>query len=59
MHLANGSSFQPDMVSSGSGKVKEPENPKEVESLAKKVANEVDTIDKVKIFTPDFHLHFL
>ena len=42
-------SFRPDMVSSGSSKVKEPENPKEVESVADKVADEVDTVDEVVV----------
>ena len=37
------------MVSSGPDKVKEPENPKEVESVADKVADEVDTVDEVVV----------
>ena len=45
--VSNGSRFRPDMVSGGFGKVKEPENPKEVESVADKVADEVDTVDEV------------
>ena len=40
-------SFRPDMVSSGPDKVKEPEHPKEVESVADKVADKVDTVDEV------------
>ena len=35
------------MVWSGSGKVKEPENPKEVESVADEVADKIETVDEV------------
>ena len=41
--VSNGSSFRPDVVSSGSNKVK-PENPKELESVAEKVIDKIKTV---------------
>ena len=46
MVVSPGSSCRPDVVSSGSSKVKEPENPKEVESVAKKVVDKIETVDE-------------
>ena len=40
-----GSNCRPDVVSSGSSKVK-PENPKEVESVAEKVVDKIETIEE-------------
>ena len=44
--VSNGSSCRPDVVSSGSSKLKEPENPKEVESVAEKVVDKIKTVDE-------------
>ena len=43
--VSNGPSCQPEVVSSGSSKVK-PENPKEVESVAEKVVDKIETIEE-------------
>ena len=43
--VSSGSSCRPDVVSSGSNKVK-PENPKEVESVAEKVVDKIETVDE-------------
>ena len=40
-----GSNCRPDVVSSGSSKVK-PKNPKEMESVAKKVVDKIETVEK-------------
>ena len=40
-----GSNCRPDVVSSGSSKVK-PENPKEMESVAKKVVDKIETVEE-------------
>ena len=45
MVVPPGSNCQPDVVSSGSSKVK-PENPKEVESVAEKVVDKIETIEE-------------
>ena len=44
--VSSGSSCRPDVVSSGSIKVEEPENPKEVESVAEKVVDKIETVDE-------------
>ena len=44
--VSKGSSGRPDVVSSSPSKVKEPENPKEVESVAKKVVDKIETIEE-------------
>ena len=43
--VSSGASCRPDVVSSGSSKVK-PENPKEVESVAEKVVDKIETIEE-------------
>ena len=43
--VSNGPSCRPDVVSSGSSKVI-PENPKEVESVAKEVIDKIETIEE-------------
>ena len=42
--VSKGSSGRPDVVSSSPSKVKEPENPKEVESVAEKVVDKIETV---------------
>ena len=44
--VSKGSSCRPDVVSSSPSKVKEPENPKEVESVAKKVVDKIETVEE-------------
>ena len=39
-------SCRPDVVSSSHSKVKEPENPKEVESVAEKVVDKIETVEE-------------
>ena len=43
--VSSESNCRPDVVSSGSSKVK-PENPKEVESVAKKVVDKIETVEE-------------
>ena len=44
--VSNRSSCRPDVVSSSHSKVKEPENPKEVESVAEKVVDKIETVEE-------------
>ena len=44
--VSSESNCQPDVVSSSHSKVKEPENPKEVESVAEKVVDKIETVEE-------------
>ena len=44
--VSKGSSGRPDVVSSSPSKVKEPENPKEIESVAEKVVDKIETVEE-------------